>query len=226
MKDTSVLIYSCDKYADVWGPFFTLFYRYWDCPYPVYVTTESEQCMLPEVMTINTDAPTWTERIKAAVDQLPTKYVIGMCEDMFFRRKVDQKTISNCISTMEEDDNIANFNFEKEYDWVERGYIVRFGKKPKGSQYRKTCQPTLWRRSVLSELLDCKMSAWEWEMSPTPDDHDFYVWTGDERDLVFEYGYHNHEWFGIQKGKWVLHDVQPLFEKEGINIDLSIRGIV
>lgn len=226
MKDTSVLIYSCDKYADVWGPFFTLFFRYWDCPYPVYVTAETEQCMLPEVMTINTDAPTWTERIKDAVDQIDTKYVIGMCEDMFIRRKVDQTTINNCLITMNEDDNIASFNFEKEYDWVENNYIFDFGRKPKGSPYRKTCQPTLWRRSVLSELLDTKMDAWEWEMSPTPDQYDYYVWTGDERCLVFEYGYHNNQWFGIQKGKWVLHDVQPLFEKEGINIDLSIRGIV
>ena len=100
MKDVSVLIYSCDKYADVWGPFFTLFYRYWDCPYPVYVTAESEQCLLPEVMTINTDESTWTERIKAAVDQIPTKYVIGMCEDMFFRRKVDQITIDNCLISL------------------------------------------------------------------------------------------------------------------------------
>lgn len=226
MKDTSVLIYSCDKYADIWGPFFTLFFRYWDCPYPVYVTAETEQCMLPEVMTINTDAPTWTERVKAAVDQIDTKYVIGMCEDMFLRREVDQTTINNCLLTMEEDDNIASFNFEKEYDWVENNYIFDFGRKPNGSIYRKTCQPTLWRRSVLSELLDVKQDAWEWEMSPTPDQYDYYVWTGDERCLVFEYGYHNHEWFGVQKGKWVAHDVIPLFEKEGIHIDYSIRGTV
>ena len=226
MKDTSVLIYSCDKYSDIWGPFFTLFFRYWKCPYQVYLSTESEQCLIPEVKTITTGEGEWTERMHRAVSEIPTKYIIGMCEDMFLRRNVDQITIDNCLVTMEEDSRIACFNFEKEYDWVEHADIFDFDKKPQGSQYRKTCQPTLWRRDVLLELLDCSKSAWEWEMSASPDYYDYYIWTGDERCLVFEYGYHNHEWFGIQKGRWVAHDVMPLFEKEGIDIDYSIRGIV
>ena len=226
MKDTSVLIYSCDKYSDVWGIFFKLFFKYWDCLYQVYLATESEQCLIPEVKTITTGDGTWTERMHRAVSEIPTKYIIGMCEDMFLRRNVDQITIDNCLVTMEEDSRIACFNFEKEYDWVEHADIFDFDKKPQGSQYRKTCQPTLWRRDVLLELLDCSKSAWEWEMSASPDYYDYYIWTGDERCLVFEYGYHNHEWFGIQKGRWVAHDVMPLFEKEGIDIDYSIRGIV
>jgi len=34
----SILIPSCDKYSDLWRPFFTLFWRHWpDCPFPVYL---------------------------------------------------------------------------------------------------------------------------------------------------------------------------------------------
>ena len=66
---------------------------------------------------------------------------------------------------------------------------------------------------------------WEWETSETSLEYKFYVWTGDENSLVFEYGYHEN-WFGIQKGKWVLDDVKPLFEKEGIEVDYSKRGFV
>lgn len=226
MDRTSVLIFSCDNYADIWGPFFTLFYRYWRCPYPVYVTAESEQCMIPEVMTINTEADTWTDRIHDAVAQIPTEYVITMCEDMFFRRKVRQSEIDICTEWMGVDPDIACFNFEKEYGWFEPCVYWEFGKKPSGAQYRKSCQPTLWRRSILEELLDCKMSAWEWEMSPANEAYKYYIYVGADNNMVFEYGYHNNEWFGIQKGKWVLHDVGPLFEKEGIQIDFSRRGIV
>ena len=111
MKDTSVLIYSCDKYSDVWGPFFTLFFRYWDCPYQVYLATETEQCLIPEVKTINTEG-TWSERMQQAVKEIPTKFVIGMCEDMFFRRKVRQDIIDNCIMDMHKDRGIGCFNFE------------------------------------------------------------------------------------------------------------------
>ena len=68
--NTSVLIYSCDKYSDVWGPFFTLFFRYWKCPYQVYVATESEQCLLPEVKTITVGSEgQWSDIIGRAVKE-------------------------------------------------------------------------------------------------------------------------------------------------------------
>ena len=81
-------------------------------------------------------------------------------------------------------------------------------------------------RVAVEELLDVKMDAWEWESSPTDGKYEFYVYTGPEKAAAFEYGYHNGEWFGIQKGKWVENDIKPLFEKERITIDLSIRGTI
>ena len=223
MSDISVLIYSCDAYSDIWGPFFTLFFRYWDCSYPVYVTAETEQCLLPDVKTINTQG-TWTQRIRQAVEQIPTEYIIGMCEDMFFRRPVIQETISACKAFMDNNPNIGAFNFEKEYVMHDESQYPSFVLKASGSEYKKTCQPTLWRRSVLLELLDMDCDAWAWEDSATDSPYEFYVWTGPEQNLVFEYGYHNRKWFGIHDGKWVADDVGPLFEKENIKIDLSVRG--
>ena len=114
MNNTSVLIYSCDAYSDVWNPFFTLFWRYWDCPFPVYLTTETKKCHEPAVMTLNTQGDTWTERIRKAVEEIPTKYIICMCEDMFFRREVKQDIIEKCIQGMETNELAANFNFEKD----------------------------------------------------------------------------------------------------------------
>ena len=225
MKDTSVLIYSCDAYSDVWEPFFTLFYRYWECPYRVYITCETKKCYVPGVTTINTSG-SWTERMHEAVKQIPTKYVIGMCEDMFMRRRVHDDVIETCIERMEQDKWIANFNFEKEYDWTLPSKFECWGKKPYGNHYQKSCQPTLWRRAILMELLSVSCDAWQWEMSPAPDCYDYYIWTGDERDLVFEYGYHNNQWFGIQKGRWDQRDVVPLFEREHIEVDYSIRGYI
>ena len=224
--NTSVLIYSCDKYSDIWGPFFTLFFRYWKCPYQVYLVTETEQCLIPEVKTINVNDGAWTNRVRKALEEIPTKYVIGMCEDMFLRRTVHDEMIETCIGYMEHDDRIANFNFEKEYDWILPSKFEFWGKKPSGNHYQKSCQPTLWRRETFIELLPEGQDAWQWEMSGTSPEYDYYIWTGPADDLVFEYGYHNNEWFGIQKGKWVRHDVVPLFEKENIDIDYSVRGFV
>ena len=225
MMNTSVLIYSCDAYSDVWGAFFTLFFRYWDCPYPVYVAAETEQCLLPKVKTINTDG-TWTERMRKALMEIPTEYVICMCEDMFFRREVRQRVIDACRLFMDDNEKIACFNFEKEYDWSLPSAYPSFGRKPSGHHYQKSCQPSLWRRTALIELMQEDQSAWEWEMSSALENYEYYIWTGSDKNLVFEYGYHDHQWFGIQKGKWVAHDVVPLFKKEDIDIDFTIRGII
>ena len=224
MRDVSVLIYSCDAYSDVWGPFFKLFFRYWDCPYQVYLTAETEQCLLPEIKTINTKG-TWTERMHKAVSEIPTDYVIGMCEDFFIRKAVRQDMIDRCLEAIKEDETIACFNFEKDHDGAAGGKVPMFGLKPPGHNFQKSCQPTLWRKSILLELLDCKMNPWQWEDSPTTEKYKFYVYTGDLEGLTFDYGLYNRDLFGIVKGKWYEPDVKPLFKKENIDIDLSIRGV-
>lgn len=224
--NTSVLIYSCDKYSDVWGPFFTLFFRYWLCPYEVYLVTESEQCLVPDVKTINANG-VWTERVQKAVREIPTKYIIGMCEDFFFRRKVDQTIIDACVMYMEHDHRAGCFNFEKEFEpgceLLPSPYPF-FGKKPRGNHFQKSCQPTLWRRDYLLEMLDCKLDPWEWEWQERDYPLNHYIWNGPPEQTAFEYGYHDRQWFGIFQGKWIEDDVGPLFAREGIGIDLNIRG--
>lgn len=226
--NTSVLVYSCDKYSDVWGPFFTLFFRYWKCPYQVYLAAESEQCLIPEVKTINANG-TWTERIQKAVREIPTKYVIGMCEDFFFRRPVNQNIIEMCVRFMEHDHMIGCFNFEKEYEpgcELFPSQYPSFGQKPSGNHFQKSCQPTLWRRQYLEQLLNGQMDPWEWETTEAYYPLHHYIWNGPPENTAFDYGYHERQWFGIYKGKWIEEDIKPLFDKEHINIDLNIRGTI
>ena len=227
--NTSVLIYSCDAYSDVWGPFFTLFFKYWkNRPYPVYLAAESEQCLLPEVKTINAEG-SWTQRMRQAVEEIPTKYIIGMCEDFFFRRPVIQEIIACCIIFMENNPNIGCFNFEKEYDpdcHLIPSQYPSFGLKPPGNHFQKSCQPTLWRKDYLLKLLDCDMDPWQWETVETEYPLEHYVWDGPHENMAFDYGYRDRKWFGIQKGKWVINDVRPLFMKEGIFIDFTKRGVI
>ena len=222
-RNISVLIYSCDSYSDIWEPFFTLFFRYWNCPYEVYLTTETLKCPNDRVITLNHEGQ-WTDRIRAAVKDIPTKYIIGMCEDMFMRKPVRQDVIKSCYDYMETDKKTACFNFEREYEWCLPSEYPEFGQKLYNSIYRKSCQPTLWRKDILEDYLSESLPPWDWELSPTPNKYKHYVFVGDEKDLVFDYGYYHNQWFGVRKGKWVADDVVPLFEREGIDVNYSIRG--
>ena len=37
-SDTAILVASCDRYSDLWGPFFGVLAKRWpDCPLPIYL---------------------------------------------------------------------------------------------------------------------------------------------------------------------------------------------
>lgn len=234
MKDinnkVSVLILSCDTYDDVWNPFFTLFKRYWDCPYKVYITTENNICNICDVETISYNYPLnkWTERIRYTLMDIPSKYVLMMDGDFFLRRKVRQDVIDKCTNWIEQDVNIASFNFEKEYlnTLLECNYDD-FGLKPNNSSYRHSCQPSLWNKDILIKLLDGdnqNKTPWQWELTNASNDYKYYIYNGDENNLVFEYGYRNGNLISLRNGKWVSKDVVPLFAKENIAVNYLNRG--
>ena len=42
MDKIALLVNSCDKYEDLWAPFFTLLKKYWNPEYPIVLNTESK----------------------------------------------------------------------------------------------------------------------------------------------------------------------------------------
>lgn len=229
-NEVSVLVLSCDTYDDVWNPFFTLFKKYWDCKYKIYITTESKKCNIDGVETISYNYPLdkWTERIRNTLINIPTKYVLMMDGDFFFRRNVRQDIIDKCLEFMKKDNNIAVFNFEKEYlNTLLECECEDFGLKPDNALYRHSCQPSLWNKEILIKLLDGEnrnKTPWQWELTNASNDYKYYIYNGDEDKLVFEYGYRNGNLISLRNGKWVSKDVIPLFAKENIAVNYLTRG--
>lgn len=224
-KDVSILVLSCDKYEDLWNPFFKLLKKYWKIVSPsnLYISTESKQC--DSVNTICVNEEMWTTRIRKSLEQIKTKYVIIMCDDFFLRKPVRQDVINKCVKYMNADSDIASFNFEMDYtnDLIECDYL-EFGQKKEYSGYKHSCQASLWNREILIKELEQNQTPWAWELSPASDDYKYYVYNGDENNLVFEYGYHDSQWMGVKSGKWIGEDVIPLFAKEDIVVDYTKRG--
>ena len=82
----SVIISSWDGYADLWEPFFTLFFRYWpDCPYPVYLVTSYKTYNDNRVISIAVgEHKGWASNIRKVLAKIATPYVICSHEDYFF----------------------------------------------------------------------------------------------------------------------------------------------
>ena len=211
---TYVLVLSCDKYSDIWLPFYTLFKKYWDCPYDVSIVTETKNCGYFKTIK---ETGSWTRRVQKALKQLDTDYVIILLDDFFIRRKVDQKRIDYCIEKFEPD--IAVFNFETQFSETIDAGLDGFRLRRNRDDYLCSCQPSIWNRKILIELLDKDMNPWQWELQSIDSKYRFFINSG---DLVFDIG---DKYCGrIRQGKWVRKDVVEFFKKEGISVDYSKRG--
>lgn len=226
MNKCTLIVNSCDSYEDTWYPFFKLLKKYWpNLKYDIVLNTETKRFSY-EGLNIRTIKATskinqiWSNRLYNVLKKINTEFVIIMCDDFFIREPVDQKRIDYCINNFDKD--TATFNFEKTYSCEDINCSLEgFKLRPDNSTYRLSCQAGIWNRIKLMELLDCNMNPWEWETSNPKNNYKFYINCG---NFIINYGYENHKWMGICKGKWVINDVKPLFKKENINIDFNLRN--
>lgn len=208
MNNISLVVLSCDKYEVCWKPYFALLDKYWKEHPKAYLVTETKQCKYSNTININSEC--WTERFRKALDQVPTDYVVVMLDDFFIRQPVDNSRIEYCISQM--NDDIAVFNFEKKYRPCDESNLVGFERQFNNQVYLNSCQPSLWNRKALLERLQIDQTPWEWETSKVSDKRLCYI---NAQDFIIDIGYnHTLDW-GISRGKWTPECIEFL-KKEGL----------
>ena len=243
MKRATVLVFSCDSYEDVWGPFFTLLDKYWkDCPYDIVLNTESKTCNLElenlNVQTFSLYKP--GERVpygKRCLDHLKninTDYIITLMDDFFVRSPVDTAVLEQVMDWMDGDPKIASFCLVHHddihscrYSREEVGY-KNFSLRPRYCKQNYDMQANIWRRDALISSWREFESPWEWEgpanIRSFDDGYKYYDLDDDAPFPIDYIDYKKGEWSGIRKGKWVAKTVCDLFEKNGIVVDYSRRG--
>lgn len=182
MLNVSLIILSCDKYEVCWKPFMTLLNKYWKDAPQRYLVTETKQC--DYIRTLNINSNCWTERFREALKQIPTDYVIVMLDDFFIRQEVDTKRIEYCISQM--NDDIAVFNFEKIYRQCDESNLEGFSRQFNNQVYLNSCQSSLWNRQALIDRLKDNQDAWQWETTKVNDKRLCYI---NNKDYIIDIGY-------------------------------------
>ena len=92
---TALLVVSCDRYRDLWVPFFTLLFRYWpDCPYPVFLGSNDETYPDRRVVPLAVGADIdWSTNLKRMLDLIPLDGILLLQEDFLIDRVVDTERI-------------------------------------------------------------------------------------------------------------------------------------
>lgn len=237
-KNVTLLVNSCDLYEDTWEPFFRLLKIQWpEFNYDVVLNTENKvyKCDFLNVKTIcGGEDKTWSERLKAALKEIHTEFILFSLEDFFLKEKVDNEAFEAAHTLIQNDDSVGyiGLKYNSTYKFKDENKKVSnepFISKDELCRKRMNCNFALWRRDWLIGLIRDHETPWEFEQ---------YVGirslrTGKKAlqinnnifkpvfvyDVDIEYGY------GITLKKWLPKN-KELFEKYGIEVNFDNLGFL
>src|SRR3954467_10514178 len=95
-SDVPLLVISCDRYADLWRPFFEVFWKRWpDCPFPVYLGTNHLEFASQRVTTLAVGPDVdWASNALCMLDRLGAAYVLVFLEDFLLQERVNTARVS------------------------------------------------------------------------------------------------------------------------------------
>lgn len=232
MKDKKfnigIFIGSCDKYSDLWEPFFYFFKKYWsNCPFPVYLmsNTKAHRYAIP----LYTEGKSWTEEMRCALEQFPHDYLLYLQDDYFLTQEVNNSEFEELFSVIQK---------------LKPAYFRLFphrGPKPgilisKDIQYLSkeelfacSLQAAIWEKQALIGLLDQDENIWKFELLagnrakklPQPFLSIVWQWYLPRKERRYPINYFC---TAIRKGKW-REDAIDFCEQEGFDVTLINRSI-
>lgn len=220
-KNMSVLVISCDRYADLWPVFFAIFRKYWpDCPYPIYLGSNRLSFPDAEVNPVLTqEDPNWSWSARCMIEQVPAGHLLVLLEDFFLFRPVDTGRIEQSLQAVRELG--AGYLRLKPFPRPDRkvpGYPL-IGEIERGAPYRCSLQAAIWRKDTLLSLLKDGETAWDLEEK------------GATRSNALSEGFCStwrpvlHYTAGVTFGKWLPH-VLDKCRREGAPVDLTKRQVM
>lgn len=236
MTDLTILVNTSDSFEDCWGPFFTLFEKFWpDCPYEIVLNTEHKDFKFDnlnircsKVANGVTRRLTWSECLARCLDDIKTPYIFYLQEDYFLEKNVDKENFEAMVDLLRNNtaDVIRVMECEGSGPWTptENPLIWEVDKNAK---YRIALQAGLWRKSTLRQSIRLHESPWQLEgfgsaRARRRKERVFCV--NRDRFSTPETEIFPYTPTGVVAGRWDEAIVVPLFKKHGIEMDFTKRG--
>jgi hypothetical protein len=218
--DCTVLVSSCDRYADLWDPYFYLLRLHWpDCPFPVALITESKHSPIPDVRPLCLgNGLDWSTLLLNALNSVDTPYVLLTLEDFFLRRSVDTAGVMSLYHEMRRKSLrmlrlIPRPGPTNVMDNVEYGGIAV------DAPFKVSTQAAFWHTETLRQLLVPGETAWQFEINGSLRSAEFEGFVAVWKEVL---PYHHHV---IERGKWFPWDYWK-FSRMNIGVDPSARSIM
>ena len=162
----SLLVMSCDRYADLWNPMSDCLKRFWpDCPYEILLSTESLS-PAPETAfhrVIHSGSAAWSGRLLDTLNAVTTPYTMLLLDDLWPSQTISTAAMEGILDLMERD-GIGDVHLrnegsdQRDYD-KDPAYRIYASDAP----YRISASASIWNTAFLTSVLRPEESAWEFE---------------------------------------------------------------
>ena len=220
----TIVVASCDRYADLLPPFEALWRRYWPhCPYPLVLVTEQvpPDGATPSVFTkVIACGPglTWGDRLRIALGQIETPYVLFLCDDYYLEAPVDAARFAGRLGQMARFQAVNLRLIPNPVPQKPFPADPTLGEYAKNTAYCISTLAGLWDRRFLLDLLEGCKSIWEFERYGS-----FKV--GNESRPILATRTREFPFVdAVHKGYWEPFGV-AVCRKNGIAIDWTKRGL-
>ncbi|MFH1118147.1 MAG: hypothetical protein V1792_29850 [Pseudomonadota bacterium] len=222
MTNVAVLVVSCDRYSDLWRPFFELFRLRWpDCPFPIFLGSNWKQCEEPGVVTINVgDDLGWGANLRGMLSRVGFEHVIIFLEDFFLLRPVRTEEVIRMLDIAISCDLAClrlKFKPRSRPSYPYKQY-ENLGVLKKGCNSRISTQVSIWDTEYLMKITHPTFTAWDFETAGTIVSDRI---PGEICSVYDSVIYYRH---AVQAGRWLETGLR-ICEEAGIQIAATERGL-
>ena len=169
VADVALVVVSCDRYSDLWVPFFSLHRKYWpDNPYKTYLIANERDVDFPGVENIKVGPDiSYGDNLLKALAIIPERWVILWLDDLFLYDRVDSYAVEGIVNEFRKFGcGYLKMSSDMPYSFSTGGVI---GPLPKGIRYRTAIGIGLYERTTLAKLISPGASAWDIDKSRNSD---------------------------------------------------------
>lgn len=215
--DCAVLILSCDKYQDLWGPFFKLFWENWpDSPYKIYLGSNLLKFSKDKkvISILSGKDSNWSTSYKKILSQIPEQNIFVWLEDAFVISKINTSVFARCFDFLKKD-GVKHIHF-KPNPRPDNAVDANFGLYQRGMPYRAN-SIGFWKKKYLEKVLMDGETGWNFEIMGsyrTSYDDGFYCLL----KPAINYAHL------VEKGNWIREGL-IYCKKNNIDIDFNKRPV-
>jgi hypothetical protein len=165
-QDIAIVVLSCDRYSDLWQPYFDAFFDQWpDCPFPVYLAANEAVFDHPRVRTLKSGPDRdWSSSVLSVLRQVPNRRVLTLFEDFFLVHRIDTDKVLRLADWAARHD-YAYLRFYASPKPDEASDNPEVGRLAEQAPYRATLCSVVWDKEFLMSLIRPGESAWVYEFN-------------------------------------------------------------